>query len=94
MPYITEKERKRFDTTCTELGCLCNSEGELNYILTKICLNYLDRIGRKKYAHLNTVIGVLECCKQEFYRKVVSGYENIKCDENGEVYIYEVSSTS
>jgi len=94
MPYIKPEAREKFDNVISYVGLSCDTEGELNYLLTKICLNYLDKIGSKSYAHLNTIIGVLECCKQEMYRRVVAGYENLKCDENGDVYCHEVPSTS
>jgi len=32
---------------------------------------------------LNSVVGILECAKQEFIRKVVNPYENKKIIENG-----------
>jgi len=38
------------------------------------------------YSLLNEVMGVLECCKQEFYRRPVADYENKKLDLNGDVY--------
>ena len=30
-------------------------------------------------------MGVLECCKLEFYRRVAAPYEDIKIEENGDV---------
>lgn len=39
-----------------------------------------------KYDSLNAVIGVLECAKQEFYRRAAVPYENQKITENGDVY--------
>jgi len=39
-----------------------------------------------RYASLNEVIGVLECVKQEFYRKKVVPYEKRKIKENSDVY--------
>jgi len=38
------------------------------------------------YADYNEVIGVLECVKQELYRKVISKYEDKKEKENGTVW--------
>jgi hypothetical protein len=35
---------------------------------------------------MNNIIGVLECAKQEFYRKVCSPYEDQKSKDNGNVY--------
>jgi len=32
------------------------------------------------------MMGILAAVQQEFYRKVVARYENVKCHENGEVF--------
>jgi len=42
--------------------------------------------GRVRYAHLNEVVGVLECAKLELYRRVVAPYEDQKMTESGDVY--------
>ena len=33
----------------------------------------------------NAMFGVLECVKLEFYRRLATPYEDVKCDENGDV---------
>ena len=38
------------------------------------------------YARFNEMIGVLECCKLELYRRVISNYEDKKMRQNGDVY--------
>ena len=90
MPYIKTKDRLRIEY-CAEdknaIGLLSDAiktEGDLNYVITRLCHEFIKKIG-KKYATLNTVIGVLECAKQEFYRRIVSPYENLKIKENGDV---------
>lgn len=61
--------------------------GELNYKITTDIISYLkwkyDKVG---YAQLNEVVGVLECAKQEFIRRMVNPYEDAKIKENGDVY--------
>ena len=85
-PYINKKARSavlKYGTT------VINKPGELNYFLTSHIMAYLTRQGHNKkvgYVDYNEVIGVLECCKQELYRKVVAKYEDKKCELNGEVY--------
>jgi hypothetical protein len=59
--------------------------GELNFIITNICQNYLDDNG-KNYAKINDIIGALEACKLEFYRRLAAPYEDTKIEENGDVY--------
>ena len=88
MPYIKQKRREELDKD-SQLGMIglgCESEGELNYVLTMICKGYLSKLGTIKYARLNAIIGALECCKLEFYRRTVAEYENIKIKESGDVY--------
>ena len=81
MPYIASEDRRE------ELMCLSRPEtpGELNYVLTFKCLDYL---GNEKldYNMLNGIIGALECCKQEFYRRMGAPYEDTKIKLNGDVY--------
>ncbi len=82
MPYINNKEREELDWA--ERGP--ETPGELNYKLTRTILDYMQ--GKKEsYSLYNEVIGVLECCKQEFYRRPVADYENKKLDLNGDVYL-------
>jgi len=67
--------------------------GELNYVITRVILGYLKSHAPHpqaacafNYAGLNEIVGVLECVKQEFLRRVVAPYENGKIAENGDVY--------
>lgn len=84
MPYIPIKRREEIQD-----GCTPQNPGELNYLITSIILEYLYNINPSepnRYSDYNEVIGVLECCKLEMYRKRISSYEDIKCAENGEVF--------
>jgi hypothetical protein len=82
MPYISPERRKAFDNNQYEK---VKSVGELNYLITLLCINWTAEQGLS-YKTLNDVVGVLECAKQEFYRKVVAPYEEEKEHENGSVY--------
>jgi hypothetical protein len=44
------------------------------------------RKGTLRYAHLNEVIGALECAKLELYRRIAVPYEDQKITESGDVY--------
>lgn len=79
MPYIRTEDRHRVEMN----GPL--TVGELNYAITKLCTDYLAAAGTS-YGIINDVIGVLECAKQEFYRRVAVPYEDHKIKENGDVY--------
>lgn len=86
MPYTSQEDREKFKEDNLEMiGLRCAHEGDLNYVLTCICKGYLSKFGMIKYAMLNTIMGVLECCKLEFYRRICSPYEDIKIKENGDV---------
>jgi hypothetical protein len=45
----------------------------------------LKEIYPLRYFHLNKAIGVLECIKLEFYRRVAAPYEDLKIKEAGDV---------
>ena len=84
MPYIRDDQRGRFDKLlkCSED---IQNAGEANYVLTKILSLYLKRKGQN-YQNINEVIGILECCKLEYYRRCAANYEDSKIQENGDVF--------
>jgi len=61
------------------------TSGELNFIITDICLAYRPA-DLRNYEHYNTIIGALESAKLEFYRRSVAPYEDKKIEENGDVF--------
>jgi len=81
MPYVTAEARVRLDK-----GGKPETAGELNYAITRLVDEYLVQKGGLRYAHLNEVIGVLECAKLELYRRVAAPYEDKKLTETGDVY--------
>ncbi len=86
MPYIENKDKAKFYMVLDELrSANLNTVGELNYLITSMCLEYLEKKG-EKYQHYNDVIGALECAKLEMYRRKVSNYEDGKIQSNGDVY--------
>ena len=94
MPYIDKFMRMELDPKIDDLvGSLflphdkeldTSNPGNLNYVITKLIIAWLG--GRPNYARYNEVIGVLECVKQELYRRKMAVYEDEKCRENGDVY--------
>jgi len=78
MPYI-----KREDRTCAKI--LPDTAGELNYAFTEMVITYLRRKG-ECYQTYNDILGALEGCKMELYRRKVSKYEDKKIVENTDVY--------
>ncbi|MEK6895717.1 MAG: hypothetical protein AABX48_04315 [Nanoarchaeota archaeon] len=87
MPYIDKNQREKYDKIINELAKIVSEEkeelqdGDMNYIITKL----IKKIYPLKYRHINRAMGMLECIKQEFYRRVAGPYEDIKIKENGDV---------
>lgn len=80
MPYIEQKDRLPVQEMVPE------SAGELNYLFTKLILEYIDEKGGMSYTVVNEVVGVLECAKLELYRRLAAPYEDEKRELNGDVY--------
>jgi len=84
MPYVKQNDRKRIDPFVEELFEKLTTKGDMNYAMTRLLHLYIQREG-KRYKNLNDAIGVVECVKQEFYRKIVVPYEEEKIAENGDI---------
>lgn len=87
MPYITQERRKVLDEAIVNLNSLLLGQpiGDLNYAITRLVDSFVQEV-KEDYAAHNAIMGVLESVKQEYYRKRVARYENVKCHENGEVF--------
>jgi hypothetical protein len=94
MPYINKKERIRYDESIDKIVNLLLdkfpadnrkdfSVGDLNYIISSIIWKLFKK--SSSYTMGNKIIGVLECVKQEFYRRPLTEYENEKIKENGDI---------
>jgi len=85
MPYIVQAEREDFDDPIADILSLIDNtkrDGQLNYIISSL----VDELYGNNYKDLNAAIGMLECVKQELYRRVIAPYEDTKIKENGDVY--------
>lgn len=80
MPYIKQEDRLPIPEMIPE------SAGDLNYLITKLLLEYIDEKGGMSYTVVNEVVGVLECAKLELYRRLAAPYEDEKRELNGDVY--------
>jgi hypothetical protein len=83
MPYIKPEDRIRYGYIFDNGNPMFHSPGDLNYLITKLCLKYLGN--KPNYQRYNEVMGVLECSKLEFYRRRVSPYEDEKIKTSGDV---------
>jgi hypothetical protein len=87
MPYIPKEERLKWERIIEEVVAKLDTlevkdiDGNLNYFITSI----LKRIYPPKYFNYNRAMGLLECIKQEFYRRQIGNYEDKKIKENGDV---------
>lgn len=81
MPYIKPQDRVKILLDEENIS----TPGDLNYFISNLINWYILQKG-KSYSTLNEVIGVLECAKLELYRRVAAPYEDLKIDENGDVY--------
>jgi hypothetical protein len=94
MPYIKQEDREKFNEIpfdgvgkifpLREIGELCNNAGDLNFAITMILQHYIEKKG-ESYAVHNEIMGMLDCCAKEWYRKRVGPYENEKIEENGDL---------
>jgi hypothetical protein len=95
MPYIKQHMRDELDPFIDafakkvkeihEANPVQTRDGLLNYSITRI-LNQV--FADAKYHDLNEVIGMLECCKLEYYRVYGGPYEDLKQKENGPVEVF------
>jgi len=90
MPYIKKIQRDIYEDQISQIAISLlgapdrQAYGELNYIISSL----IHRIVTPKnisYTRFNGIIGALECAKQEFYRRMVAGYEDKKRVENGDI---------
>lgn len=59
------------------------SPGDLNYVISSILWRMFE--ANPSYTLGNNLVGVLECVKQEFYRRKLAPYEDGKIVENGDI---------
>lgn len=92
MPYIKQEFRDELYPLIDALAQKINEinqknpaqtrDGLLNFSVTEI-MN--ECFPDARYTDFNEIIGFLECCKLEYYRKKIGPYEDLKEQENGAV---------
>jgi hypothetical protein len=94
MPYIKKELREEIDAEINILVSRLKNliednpsirAGTLNYTITKLIDGLYGPLEKAGYKDYNEAIGMLECCKLEFYRKAAAPYEDLKLRENGAV---------
>jgi len=98
MPYIDQRSREIVDealepilTYFSQAGDIVTYDGEMNYAITRLLLSFYGgkgvlNNGNRGYQAYNRAMGVLECVKQEFYRRKIAPYEEKKMKQNGDVF--------
>ncbi|MEW5773359.1 MAG: hypothetical protein AB1916_07515 [Thermodesulfobacteriota bacterium] len=84
MPYIPADRRPRFDPHLEQAAAQIETEGDLNYCITKLAALFLERVGTN-YANLALCASAMEHAKLEWYRRRTAPYEDKKILENGDV---------
>lgn len=87
MPYVKYIFREKMEKPLDELFgqlCLVPKEyraGVFTYCIYKLMMDFHVN----KFQEFAVMLGILESVKQEYYRRVVAPYEDIKIQENGDV---------
>lgn len=94
MPYISKKDRKKYDRLIDSLAHILNTRvsndelaGELNYILFRLARLLCDGEsgGKREYARMAVVSSALAEAQAEFRRRVMAPYEDEKISLAGDV---------
>jgi len=93
MPYVRQAQRFAVDADTEDLACTIMEIGGLspekmaglvNYAITRLLLRTI--LQTVCYSNIALATGVLENIKQEMYRRLAAPYEDVKAEENGDVY--------
>ncbi len=94
MPYIAQDRRDKFDPSIeelqTQLQALGNSEGDLNYVISRLIGSAFQ--DETRYHMIARVRGVLGDVGDEFYRRLAVPYEDMAIAKNGDIPEYEALS--
>ena len=90
MPYLTDERKDQINPHIAPLLKFIKEDnavdwrGDLNYIFTVICIEFFKRI--KRYCSIHDILGALDGCGKEFYRRLAGKYEDKAIEKNGDVY--------
>jgi hypothetical protein len=88
VPVIVLEDAPRYAQAIKDMP-LTDIPGDLNYVLTEICVRYFAN-HRSKPADTEKILDVLECAWRRFYGTHVVPYEATKRAENGDTPAYAV----
>jgi len=90
MPYIESNQRhlyeKHIHGIVEQLAARDEQDvpGHLNYVIFTIVYRFLRRKG-VRYHRLNYLLGAIQCCWAEIYRRLAGPYEDKAIAKNGDV---------
>ena len=89
MPYIPKEDRDALDYAIFDITARIlakdGTAGRMNYCISSMINMMIEKKGLS-YSNVNEIIGALEFIKLELYRRVAAPYEDLKIEENGDVY--------
>lgn len=89
MPYILKEDRDSLDYAIFDITARIlakdGTAGRMNYCISSMINMMIEKKGLS-YSNVNEIIGALECIKLELYRRVAAPYEDLKIEDNGDVY--------
>ena len=95
MPYTQETDRKKLDakieSLVDELRKFAGGEieGQMNYTISTLLCKAMRPKDGWRYKWINRAVGVLECVKLEFYRRLAAPYELKAISKNGDIEVYK-----
>ena len=87
MPYIRAERRVAMNRMMNQLVDAINSDaidGELTWVISELLIAFYGG----SYSSIKDGIGILECAKLEYYRRVAAPYEDGAIKRNGDIYEY------
>ena len=83
MPYITKKDREKYDAVLDNLPNI-EHKGDLEYCIFKLMVKYKDS-GPQRYAHLHDTTYAAAHCADEFRRRFLDNREDFAKEANGDI---------
>lgn len=87
MPYISQTSREHIDPHVQPLSENIHTAGDLNYVITRLALRFLQDRGLS-YSDIAETIGTLHLAASEMERRLIGEYEDFKLEQSGDVPEY------
>ena len=93
MPYIDPRIRPAIEPFVEQLANAIFAQvpqvsraGAMNFAISRLIVQLYGNVDLQSYKAINEIVGVLECTKLEFFRRVAAPFEDGKMVEHGDVY--------